>query len=38
MDTAGYEDFSELRESWMQKKDGLIFVFSVVDRQSFEEL
>lgn len=38
LDTAGQEDYSVLRSTWMQKRDGFMFVFSVADKESFTEL
>jgi GTPase KRas protein len=38
LDTAGQEAYSALRRSWMQHGAGFLFVFSVVDRQTFDEL
>lgn len=38
LDTAGQEDYSVLRSTWMQKRDGFMFVFSVADRTSFTDL
>ena len=38
LDTAGQEDFSALRPQWMTDKDGYIFVYSLVDRSSLQEL
>jgi len=38
LDTAGQEDYSVLRSTWMQKRDGFMFVFSVADRDTFNEL
>eukprot|EP01084_Bolivina_argentea_P218952 371448_1 len=36
--TAGEEDFIALRTSWMREKHGFVLVFSVIERESFEEL
>ena len=38
LDTAGQEDFSSLRTQWMMDKDGYVFVYSLVDRNSLQEL
>eukprot|EP00602_Paraphysomonas_sp_CaronLab_P005623 CAMPEP_0185026152 /NCGR_PEP_ID=MMETSP1103-20130426/10123_1 /TAXON_ID=36769 /ORGANISM="Paraphysomonas bandaiensis, Strain Caron Lab Isolate" /LENGTH=295 /DNA_ID=CAMNT_0027559641 /DNA_START=56 /DNA_END=940 /DNA_ORIENTATION=- len=38
LDTAGQEDFSTLRAQWMMDKDGYIFVYSLVDRSSLDQL
>lgn len=38
LDTAGQEDFSSLRPQWMQDKDGYLFVYSLVDRASLQEM
>merc|ERR550537_1791331 len=38
LDTAGQETYSALRRSWMQHGAGFLFVFSLVDRQTFDEL
>lgn len=38
LDTAGQDDFESLRPSWMCDKDGYIFVFSLDEPQSLEEL
>lgn len=38
LDTAGQEDFSSMRTQWMSNQDGLIFVYSVVDRDSIYHL
>lgn len=38
LDTAGQEDFSTLRAQWMMDKEGYIFVYSLVDRESIEQL
>ncbi len=38
LDTAGQEDFSALRPQWMSDKDGYIFVYSIVDGGSLQEL
>lgn len=38
LDTAGQEDFSTLRAQWMMDKEGYIFVYSLVDRESIDQL
>jgi len=38
LDTAGQEDYTALRATWMRERDGFLFVFSVVDASSLENL
>lgn len=38
LDTAGQEDFSSLRAQWMMNKDGFIFVYSLLDKESLDHL
>lgn len=38
LDTAGQETYNSLHHKWMQDGHGFIFVFSLVDRQTFDEL
>lgn len=38
LDTAGQDDFESLRPSWMIQKDGYIFVFSLEQPESLQEL
>ena len=38
LDTSGEDEFNSLRSLWMQKREGFIFVFSVDNPKSFEEL
>lgn len=38
LDTAGQEEFSAMREQYMRKGDGFLLVFSVTDKQSFENI
>ncbi|CAE8586727.1 unnamed protein product [Polarella glacialis] len=38
LDTAGQETYSALHRSWMQHGKGFLFVFSLLDRQSFDGL
>lgn len=38
LDTAGQEEFSAMREQYMRKGDGFLLVYSVIDRQSYENV
>ena len=38
IDTAGQEEYSALRDQYLKKGHGFIFVFSIVNEQSFYEL
>merc|ERR1712098_638669 len=38
LDTAGEENYHALRAAWMREREGFIFVFSLIDRQTFDEL
>ncbi|KHN75900.1 Ras-related protein R-Ras2, partial [Toxocara canis] len=38
LDTAGQEEFSTMREQYLRTGHGFLLVFSVVDRNSFEEV
>ncbi|XP_013391764.1 ras-related protein M-Ras-like isoform X1 [Lingula anatina] len=38
LDTAGQEEFSAMREQYMRKGDGFLLVYSVTDRQSYENI
>lgn len=38
LDTAGQEEFSAMREQYMRSGEGFLLVFSVTDRNSFDEL
>ncbi|KAB7500763.1 Ras-related protein M-Ras [Armadillidium nasatum] len=38
LDTAGQEEFSAMREQYMRKGDGFMLVYSVTDKQSFENI
>jgi len=38
LDTAGQDNFSMMRDSWMRHSDCFLLVFSVTDRRTFEEL
>ncbi|VIO94595.1 T-cell receptor beta chain ANA 11, putative [Brugia malayi] len=37
LDTAGQEEFSTMREQYLRSGNGFLLVFSVTDRNSFEE-
>uniref|UniRef100_A0A0R3RJV6 Small monomeric GTPase n=1 Tax=Elaeophora elaphi TaxID=1147741 RepID=A0A0R3RJV6_9BILA len=37
LDTAGQEEFNTMREQYLRSGNGFLLVFSVVDRNSFEE-
>uniref|UniRef100_A0A1I7VQK1 Ras family protein n=1 Tax=Loa loa TaxID=7209 RepID=A0A1I7VQK1_LOALO len=37
LDTAGQEEFSTMREQYLRSGNGFLLVFSVIDRNSFEE-
>ena len=37
LDTAGQEEYSAMREQYMQQGDGFIIVFSLTNRDSFDE-
>lgn len=37
-DTAGQEEFSFLADAWIRESEGVVLVFAVNDRSSFEEL
>jgi len=37
-DTAGHEDFSAVRDALTKKGDGILCVFSIIDRESFNEV
>ncbi len=36
LDTAGQEDYTALRSTWMRERDGFLLVYSVADRGTFE--
>ncbi|XP_045773408.1 ras-related protein M-Ras-like [Maniola jurtina] len=38
LDTAGQEEFSAMREQYMRKGDGFLLVYSVTDKQSFQNI
>uniref|UniRef100_A0A131YJM7 Ras-related protein M-Ras n=1 Tax=Rhipicephalus appendiculatus TaxID=34631 RepID=A0A131YJM7_RHIAP len=38
LDTAGQEEFSAMREQYMRKGDGFLLVYSVTDKQSFDNM
>ena len=38
LDTAGQEEFSAMREHYMRKGDGFMLVYSVTDKQSYENI
>jgi len=38
LDTAGQEEFSAMREQYMRSGEGFLLVFSVADRNSYEEI
>ena len=38
LDTAGQEDYSALRSTWMRERDGFLLVYSVCDRGTFDAL
>lgn len=38
MDTAGQEEFSAMREQYMRKGDGFLLVYSVTDKQSYQNI
>ncbi|KAK3882698.1 hypothetical protein Pcinc_012945 [Petrolisthes cinctipes] len=38
LDTAGQEEFSAMREQYMRKGDGFMLVYSVTDKQSYENI
>eukprot|EP01095_Lingulamoeba_sp_RSL-Kostka_P008402 TRINITY_DN27_c0_g1_i1.p1 TRINITY_DN27_c0_g1~~TRINITY_DN27_c0_g1_i1.p1 ORF type:complete len:272 (-),score=96.16 TRINITY_DN27_c0_g1_i1:141-956(-) len=38
LDTAGQEDMQMLRRQWIEDRDGFLLVFSIVDRETFEDL
>ncbi|KAK2705483.1 hypothetical protein QYM36_015765 [Artemia franciscana] len=38
LDTAGQEEFSAMREQYMRKGDGFLLVYSVTDKQSFDNI
>ncbi|MCQ2821454.1 MAG: GTP-binding protein [archaeon] len=38
LDTAGEEDYQNLFDSWLRQADGIILVFAIDDKESFEQL
>lgn len=38
LDTAGQEDYTALRSTWMRERDGFILVFSIADASTFDNL
>merc|ERR1711991_12392 len=38
LDTAGQDDFSPLRDSWIRESEGFLLIYSVTDRGSLEYL
>ena len=38
LDTAGQEDYTALRSTWMRERDGFLLVFSLNDRSTFHSL
>lgn len=38
LDTAGQEDYTALRSTWMRERDGFILVFDVTQRSTFEDV
>lgn len=38
LDTAGQEEFSALQDQWMREGRGFLFVFSLTDKSSFENI
>jgi small GTP-binding protein len=38
LDTAGQDEYAPLRETFMHKGDGFLFVYSITDDQTFEEI
>ena len=38
LDTAGQDDYTPLRETFMQTGDGFLLVYSITDDQTLEEL
>ena len=37
IDTAGQEEYSSMRDQYMRQADGLLIVYDVTNRQSFDE-
>merc|ERR1712173_130511 len=38
LDTAGQEEFSSMQDQWMREGKGFLLVYSIVSRQSFDEV
>lgn len=38
LDTAGQEDYTALRSTWMRERDGFLLVYSIADRGTFDSL
>jgi small GTP-binding protein len=38
LDTAGQEEYSAMREQYMRTGEGFLLVYSITNRQSFEEI
>lgn len=38
LDTAGQEEYSAMREQYMRSGEGFLMVFSIIDKNSFEEI
>jgi len=38
LDTAGQEEYSAMREQYMRNGEGFLLVYSIIDRNSFEEI
>jgi GTPase KRas protein len=38
LDTAGQDDYTSLLDTWINSSDGFILVFSITDRESFDNL
>lgn len=38
LDTAGEEDYQNLFDSWLRQADGILLVFAIDDKESFDQL
>ena len=38
LDTAGQEDYTALRSTWMRNRDAFVLVFSLTERSTFEDV
>lgn len=38
LDTAGQEDFTALRGAWYRNKDGFLLIFSIIDKNTLDDL